>query len=149
LGDNSQRAQQAKISPRWKEVLVLLKSFIDSGFGIWLPPAKLSDEEADAKWIEFQVEINNDLDLKELREQAEATETKVQSFVKALEDAQTEGGWACKNELNSIAKKLSVTAQDALRRTDELEKQLPRLRESTTKELSSIKDSVDADIQAI
>jgi hypothetical protein len=32
--------------PQWKEFLVMLERFIDAGFGIWLPPADLSDEEA-------------------------------------------------------------------------------------------------------
>jgi hypothetical protein len=39
---------------------VTLKRFIDDGFGIWLPPAELSDEEANAKWIEFKADVNDD-----------------------------------------------------------------------------------------
>jgi hypothetical protein len=37
------------------------KIFIDDGYGIWFPPAKLSDEEANAKWIEhcnWEVQFN-------------------------------------------------------------------------------------------
>ena len=40
--------------------MVLLKRFIDDGFGIWLPPAELSDKEGDSKWIKFQADVNND-----------------------------------------------------------------------------------------
>ena len=40
--------------------MVLLKRFIDDLFGIWLPPAELSDEEAEAKWVEFQAGVNGD-----------------------------------------------------------------------------------------
>ena len=38
----------------------MLKRFLDDGLRIWLPPAELSDEEVDAKWIEFQVDVNDD-----------------------------------------------------------------------------------------
>ena len=43
--------------------MVLLKRFINDGFGIWLPPAELSDEEAEAKWVEFQADVNDDKEL--------------------------------------------------------------------------------------
>ena len=43
-----------------KNFLVLLKRLIDDGFGIWLPLAELSDREAEAKWVEFQADVNND-----------------------------------------------------------------------------------------
>ena len=46
--------------PIWKNFLVLLKRFIDDGFGIWLPPAEFSDREAEAEWVEFQADVNND-----------------------------------------------------------------------------------------
>jgi hypothetical protein len=46
--------------PRWKNFLVILKRFIDDGFGIWLPPAELSDEEAEAKWVAFKADVNDD-----------------------------------------------------------------------------------------
>ena len=37
--------------PRWSEFLVMLKRFIDDGFGISLPPSELSDEEANASGL--------------------------------------------------------------------------------------------------
>ena len=45
---------------RLKYLLILLKRFIDDGFGIWIPPAETSDKEAEAKWVDFQADFNDD-----------------------------------------------------------------------------------------
>ena len=36
------------------------KRFINDGFRIWLPPADFSEEEVEAKWVEFQADVNDD-----------------------------------------------------------------------------------------
>ena len=46
---------------RWEEYLGIFKSFIDYDFGLWLAPIELSGEETNAKWIEFQVDVNDEM----------------------------------------------------------------------------------------
>ena len=45
--------------PKWAAFLQLYKRFIDDVYCIWNPPADLSLVDAEAKWVEFKAEVNN------------------------------------------------------------------------------------------